>query len=455
MGFVPPDIIRRDFASQMSQMFKSEVPAYGDLVNLVNDVNAMVLAEDSDLYEKLVKTEGLDRLEDERHGAIRLGTAQELFDIRGLFGVMGMFPVGYYDLSAASVPVHSTAFRPIKAASLAISPFRVFTSLLRLDLIEDAALKAEAQEILENRQIFTPRALALINQAKRDGGLSEASAYEFIKEALETFRWHSKAQVSRDLFDRLLTTHRLIADVVSFKGPHINHLTPRILDIDEAQYQMPLRGIAPKAVVEGPPVRFCPILLRQTSFKALSEEITFLGQGEGDDSGGTHTARFGEIEQRGAALTPKGRALYDQLLTQVRQKTPPSPDGSNADEYKATMREVFKAFPDTWNEMRKEGLAYFQYYYTQHARPSKPEPLENWINDGLVGFAPIIYEDFLPVSAAGIFQSNLGDDSQQQIQESPNREIFIQALGCAPQDEFELYAKIERESLEKLSPLVP
>jgi uncharacterized glyoxalase superfamily metalloenzyme YdcJ len=29
---------------------------------------------------------------------------------------------------------------------------------------------------------------------------------------------------------------------------------------------------------------------------------------------GTHSARFGEIEQRGVALTPKGRALYDRLL---------------------------------------------------------------------------------------------------------------------------------------------
>nr|WP_198028169.1 DUF1338 family protein [Bradyrhizobium murdochi] len=26
---------------------------------------------------------------------------------------------------------------------------------------------------------------------------------------------------------------------------------------------------------------------------------------------------------------------------------------------------------------------------------------------------PIVYEDFLPVSAAGFFQSNLGDDAQK------------------------------------------
>ena len=55
-----------------------------------------------------------------------------------------------------------------------------------------------------------------------------------------------------------------------------------------------------------------PILLRQTSFKALEEPVLFAGEHKG-----THTARFGEIEQRGVALTPKGRELYDRLLNQA------------------------------------------------------------------------------------------------------------------------------------------
>ena len=117
-------------------------------------------------------------------------------------------------------------------------------------------------------------------------------------------------------YHALHDAHRLIADVVSFRGPHINHLTPRTLDIDAAQAAMLARGIDAKAVVEGPPPRRCPILLRQTSFKALQETVHF-PSGEAADAG-THTARFGEIEQRGLALTPKGRALYDQLLTQAR-----------------------------------------------------------------------------------------------------------------------------------------
>jgi len=61
-----------------------------------------------------------------------------------LFAVMGMAPVAYYDLSAAAVPVHSTAFRPIKDEARRRNSFRVFTWLLRLDLIEDIELRREA-----------------------------------------------------------------------------------------------------------------------------------------------------------------------------------------------------------------------------------------------------------------------------------------------------------------------
>ena len=139
-----------------------------------------------------------------------------------------------------------------------------------------------------------------------------------MREALDTFRWHSEATVSLEDYRKLHDAHRLIADVVSFRGPHINHLTPRTLDIDAVQAGMPQRGIAPKAVIEGPPRRDCPILLRQTSFKALEEPILFR-QANAAKVVGTHTARFGEIEQRGVALTPKGRELYDRLLASVRR----------------------------------------------------------------------------------------------------------------------------------------
>jgi uncharacterized glyoxalase superfamily metalloenzyme YdcJ len=37
---------------------------------------------------------------------------------------------------------------------------------------------------------------------------------------------------------------------------------------------------------------------------------------------------------------------------------------------------------------------------------------------------PITYEDFLPVSAAGIFQSNLGGEEQKQYQAHAAQQVF-------------------------------
>ena len=100
-------------------------------------------------------------------------------------------------------------------------------------------------------------------------------AREFVQEALETFRWHRHATVDQETYHALQREHRLIADVVCFPGCHINHLTPRTLDIDRVQELMPKYGIEPKILIEGPPRREVPILLRQTSFKALEEPVLF------------------------------------------------------------------------------------------------------------------------------------------------------------------------------------
>ncbi|MBH1704960.1 VOC family protein [Stenotrophomonas maltophilia] len=448
-SFVSPDMIRRLFAQAMSRMYRTEVPLYGTLVELVERINAQVLDQDPALAAQLQRNDERARLDEERHGAIRVGTVQELATLRRLFAVMGMYPVGYYDLSVAGVPVHSTAFRPLTGAALAQNPFRVFTSLLRLELIEDEALRAESAKILARRRIFTEGALALIEQAERDGGLSQADAERFVEEALETFRWHGDATVDLPTYHALHNAHRLVADVVSFRGPHINHLTPRTLDIDAAQAAMIEHGMAAKAVIEGPPRRACPILLRQTSFKALEEAVHF-PDSEGGDAG-THTARFGEIEQRGLALTPKGRALYDQLLSQARAA---GGEGSTGGAYGQRLPAVFASFPDDHDTLRQEGLGYYRYQLTDAGRAA-PErvadlPAEVLVAAGLATADPIVYEDFLPVSAAGIFQSNLGGEEQRAYAAHANREAFEQALGVAVNDEFEIYERLQAESLAAL-----
>jgi len=422
-----PDEIRTLFSTAMSAMYRKEVPLYGDLLDLVGEVNAETLAADPALRAQLAATGDLDRLDVERHGAIRLGTAGELVAIRRMFAVMGMVPVDYYDLSVAGIPVHSTAFRPVDEASLRRNPFRVFTSLLRLDLIGDRALAARAEEILERRRIVTDRASALIALAEAQGGLTGEQARAFVDEALETFRWHSDATIDAQTYARLVAAHRLIADVVSFRGPHINHLTPRTLDIDAVQRKMPGRGIVPKAVIEGPPRRDADILLRQTSFKALEETVRFEGET------GSHTARFGEIEQRGVALTPAGRALYDTALA-----------ASGAGD--AGTDDPFAALPDDLETLRRQGLAFFRYRAGEAAFEGAAQSVTQLIDAGALIADPQVYEDFLPVSAAGIFRSNLDAGSRTDYGAAANRGAFEEALGARVIEGTTLYERTEADS---------
>ena len=436
---ITADEIRESFSQAMSAMYQQEVPQYGTLLELVADVNLAILENNPKLHEQLANADELARLNVERHGAIRVGPAEELATLRRMFAIMGMYPVSYYDLSQAGVPVHSTAFRPVDDAALARNPFRIFTSLLRLELIANDALRKRAAQVLSGRDIFTPRCRELIALYEQKGEFTAAEAREFVEQALETFRWHRQTLVDEETYHALHDEHRLIADVVCFPGCHINHLTPRTLDIDRVQALMPECGIAPKALIEGPPRREVPILLRQTSFKALEEPVMFAGEHKG-----THTARFGEIEQRGIALTPKGRALYDRLLGEAGV-------GKDNLNHQRHMQEVFSAFPDSEFLLRQQGLAYFRYRLTpageahrQAFRPGDdPQPL---IERGWVIAQPIIYEDFLPVSAAGIFQSNLGNEVQTRSHGNASREALEEALGCAVYDEFTLYQQAEERS---------
>lgn len=447
--FVSPDIIRAHFSAEMSIMYQNEVPLYGDLLALVADVNSDTLAKNVQLRERVRNNGSAGRLDCERHGAIRVGTAEELRTLRRLFAVMGLYPVGYYDLAPAGIPVHSTAFRPITDAGLEASPFRVFTSLLRLDLVEDASVRARATEILSRRQIVLASTVSLIDRSESQGGLTASDAARFIAEAVSVFRWQGAAAVDIETYASFNKVHRLVADVVSFRGPHINHLTPRTLDIDEAQAVMRQRHIPAKARIEGPPHRAVPILLRQTSFHALEERVQFVG----DSGTGTHTARFGEIEQRGAALTRRGRHLYDRLLASVVD-TP-------SEDYDQRLIQVFEAFPDSEDELRDAGLAYFRYSLTKSGLAAARQDrvsgdLSSLIEAGFVSAEPLTYEDFLPVSAAGIFRSNLsGFDAPANLSVSSSQAQFEADLGTAVADPFELYETAERRSLDRLAEHFP
>lgn len=364
---VSPTALRARFAAALSALYGTEVPAYTTLVEVSEEVNAEVLERLGDAAERLGT---IERVTAERHGAIRVGTPEELAQVARVFGACGMHPVGFYDLREANppIPVVSTAFRPVDRDELAANPFRVFTSLLVVDdrRFFDEALEAELRAFLDARRLFPDELLALADVAERDGGLSEVDADRFLELATASFAL-SPEPVDRAWYQRLEDVSSVAADIGGVTTTHINHLTPRVLDIDALYERMQARGIEMIDRIQGPPRTDKPdVLLRQTSFRALAEPRRFR-EPDGSVVEGTLRVRFGEVEARGVALTPEGRALYDAR--------------------------GIDAFPATEAELDAANLAYY-------------------VRDARGGLQPIVYEDFLPKSAAGIFASNLTSEGR-------------------------------------------
>jgi len=389
--------LRAEFAQRLSDLYGREVPAYTTLVEVAHRVNRDVVDNLGATAERLGS---IDRVTAERHGAIRVGTPAELAQLARIFGAMGMYPTGFYDLREASteaaVPVVSTAFRPREPAELARNPFRVFTSLLatqdRRFFTTDLAARLEA--FLARRQLFAPRLLELADRAEADGGLAMDAADEFLDLATASFAL-STEPIERAWYEELSQVSAVAADIGGVGSTHINHLTPRVLDIDALYARMAGLGIEMIDKIQGPPRWPGPdVLLRQTSFKALAEPRRFI-EADGSLGTGSLRVRFGEVEARGIALTRRGRAVYDE---QGVAGLPASEQGLAAERLGVF---TLTAVPDR----ARDGQA-------------PTADLATLLADGWLRAEPVVYEDFLPRSAAGIFRSNLSSagsrDAAQQ-----------------------------------------
>ena len=398
--------LRAKFAAALSRMYAAEVPAYTTLV----EVSAGVNREYAHATPHGDRLGSLERVTAERHGAIRIGSARELADLADLFAAFGMYPVGFYDLrdAASPVPVVSTAFRPIDTEQLDRNPFRVFTSMLAT---ADARffpvdLRRRVERFVAARELFDPALIAEARRIAADGGAEPGRANRFLADAVAVFAL-SREPIDSGWHDELTRVSAVAADIAGVRTTHINHLTPRVLDIDELYRRMTARGITMIDAIQGPPAWHGPdVLLRQTSFRALAEPRRFR-DADGTVSDSTLRVRFGEVESRGVALTPLGRVRYDAAMAA------PDPSAVWADH-----------FPATDQDMAASGLAYYH-----GGDPSKP----------------VVYEDFLPASAAGIFRSNLDTDTQA-ADAADNAEYSLDwmagQIGHHIHDPYDLYEKV-------------
>jgi uncharacterized glyoxalase superfamily metalloenzyme YdcJ len=219
---------------------------------------------------------------------------------------------------------------------------------------------------------------------------------------------------------------------------------------------MQARGVEMIDEIQGPPRWHGPdVLLRQTSFRALAEPRRFR-EADGAITQGELRVRFGEVEARGIALTPRGRQRYDDLVAEVDRRLADTP-GRPRQEVAA---EVWTAgLPDSEAELARQDLAFFTLAVAERA-PDGTEPprdLAGLLDGGWLVAEPIVYEDFLPRSAAGIFASNLsGRGEMDAAQGGAHRDAdwVAEAIGRPLRVPEELYARHRAESLVRAAEIL-
>jgi uncharacterized glyoxalase superfamily metalloenzyme YdcJ len=516
--------------AELSRMFGQEVPLY-DKSLLVNRVcNETICALLGVMHRGFAVTAAqLEKTSGERHGAIRIGRPDEYRWVARYFAAFALEPHNYYDmtnLGAKSQPIVATAFR-----SRLNPEHRVFCSLLMTDYF-DPATRARIEALLATRQVFSPRARALLEQGESRGGLAWPEAELLIQEGVTgIFKWTGRARDHGLYQDLCAAGFKIAADIACFDSHHLNHLTPNTLGLDlytaamkhalgemdaaafrdraevtlarlrdradhdylrlhfkhldPAEIAAYVPGPCPvatlTALVEGlarrlqqpdlaltrlphagfkdyteGPAEDTPVLLRQDAYKALTEPVQFT-QADGSVVHTVHTARFGEIEQRFYATTPAGRELYDRCLAAAEAAKEKQPDLVRKDfaAYEQLYAAPFAALPKQLGALLEQNLVYGRYAVTAAGRAAARAgaiTAASWpqlIKHGFVTVEGLRYEDFLPVSAAGIFASNLnqyGTKSTAARKPVYTRAQLEEILGRTIVDPDVTYAGIDAES---------
>lgn len=209
-----------------------------------------------------------------------------------------------------------------------------------------------------------------------------------------------------------------------------------------------------KDYTEGPSAE-AMVLLRQDAYKALTETVEF-SRDDGSVLSIDHTARFGEIEQRYYATTKKGRLLYDECLMEVDAllAQDPSLPKREPDRFVELRSTAFARFPRTLEGLIDQELIYGQYSPAKNGMQAESLTgtlgLSELIDSGYVQVEGLRYEDFLPMSAAGIFASNLnqyGTKSSASTQRTYPQDVLEGVLGRAIIDTDAIYSGLEARSI--------
>lgn len=307
---------------------------------------------------------------------------------------------------------------------------------------------------------LTPNTLCMdLYTAAMKHCLGEVDRATFVRRAVRALAWLRSAA---DRHYMRLHFRHLDADAIDAFAPGdvsdetigaiAGALAERLGEAD-----LDLRGLRHsgfKDFTEGPPAD-TPVLLRQDSYKALTEPVVF-HEADGSTVPSVHTARFGEIEQRFYATTPEGRALYDRCLAEAEAARAKDSGLVQRDfeAYEARFAAGFAEFPKTLPGLLRERLVFGRYRPTRAgiaaAGTIGTTDVAELASKGFVDFEGLRYEDFLPFSAAGIFASNLGQYGTQAAgaeRRTYSAAVLEEIMGRAIVDPNVINRGLEAESL--------
>lgn len=210
-----------------------------------------------------------------------------------------------------------------------------------------------------------------------------------------------------------------------------------------------------KDFTEGPS-QDTPVFLRQDAYRALTEQVEFAEE-DGSTVEAAYTARFGEVEERFYACTAAGRELYDRCLAEaesVRERDPGLP-ARDWEAYELAYSAAFQPFPKALLDLVGRGLVFARFAPTRageaaaRAGTLPSADLVELARSGHVTCEGLRYEDFLPVSAAGIFASNLsqyGTASTAAVRPTCSKQQLEEVMGRRIIEANDVYAGIDAAS---------
>ena len=215
-------------------MYGREVPAYETLVEVTREINAEVVGRDGGDAERLGS---IGRVSAERHGAIRVGTPRELAQAARVFAAFGMHPVGFYDLRDAGAGCGAGGIDGVpparrgRAGPQPVPGLHLDAGRRRPRATSTPTPRPGCRRSWPPGCCSRPSCSTLADRAAAEGGLPDATR---TAAAPRDGRVRAVVDpVDRAWYDHLERISAVAADIGGVPTTHLNHLTPRVLDIDE------------------------------------------------------------------------------------------------------------------------------------------------------------------------------------------------------------------------------